>query len=258
MGTIKATIQTERYRGPVAKGITVTTNDPQRGTLQLTVRLDIAGSVTLLPGQVLTVGNLRGRPGPARMLVRKDPSETGTLRIGGLRASVPWLGVRAVEVGPDGAGGPVEGAGEARPGDWIVEAQVQGEPPDGARSLTVTFETGLSREPTVSVPVQVLWRPAIRFSSPSVVLDPGAGAPPPLLVSFRPDVDVRGATVTAEPEGLEARLETANAQAMHVRLRWAAASPPPTEGRVTVRAGSDSATAAVRFSNVPAAATPAR
>lgn len=257
MGTIRANVATERYRGAVAKGITVTTNDPARSTVQLTVKMTIAGSVSLLPGQVLTVGNMRGKAAPGRLVVRKDETETGVLRIERLRVSAPWLRVTAREVGPEGPGGAIEGVPEVKQGDWILEAEVEGSPPEGQRSLTVTFDTGLAREPTVSVPVQVLWRPAIRFSAPTVVVNP-SGDPPPLVVSFRPDVPAAGATVSAEPEGLEARLEPANAQAMHVRLRWTGTAAPPPEGRVVVRSGSESASAIVRFALAPAPTTSSR
>lgn len=257
MGTIRANVQTERYRGAVAKGITVTTNDPTQGTLQLTVKMTIAGSVNLLPGQVLTVGNMRGKAGPGRLVVRKDETETGVLRVDRIRVSAPWLRVAARAIGPEGPGGAIDGVPDARPGDWILEAEVEGEPPEGERSLTVTFDTGLPREPSVSVPVQVLWRAAIRFSTPAVVLNP-SGDPPPLLVSFRPDVSAAAATVSAEPAGLEARLEPANAQAMHVRLRWTGTDAPPPEGRVVVRSGSDAASAIVRFALAPTPTTPSR
>ena len=258
MGTIRATVQTEKYRGPVAKGITVTTNDPERGTIQLTLRADIVGSVSLLPGPILTVGNLRGKAASARMVVRKEDSETGILQVREVRASVPWLHVRASPFEAGGATEAVDGVPSLQAGDWVLEAEVDGEPPPGTRSLTVTFETGLSREPEISVPVQVLWRPAIRFSSPTVMLDHSAPSPPPFLVSFRPDVDVASAQISAEPPGLEARMEPANARAMHVRLRWAGPGEPPDEGKVVVKAGEDSATAVVRFSRPVGTASPPR
>ncbi len=257
MGTIRANVATERYRGAVAKGITVTTNDPSRSTVQLTVKMTIVGSVTLLPGPVLTVGNMRGKAAPGRLVVRKDETETGVLRLDRVRVSAPWLRVTAREIGPDRPGGAIEGVPEARPGDWVLEAEIEGEPPEGQRSLTVTFDTGLPREPTVSVPVQVLWRPAIRFSAPTVVLNP-SGEPPALLVSFRPDVSPADAIVSAEPEGLEARLEPANAQAMHVRLRWTGTTAPPPEGRVVVRSGTETASATVRFALAPTPTTSSR
>lgn len=256
-GKIRANVATERYRGAVAKGITVTTNDPARSTVQLTVKMTIAGSVNLLPGQVLTVGNMRGKAAPGRLVVRKDETETGTLRVDNLRVSAPWLEVAAREVGPEGPGGAIEGVPDVKPGDWILEVAVAGDPPDGQRSLTLTFDTGLPREPTVSVPVQVLWRPAIRFSAPTVVLNL-SGEPPPLVVSFRSDVSATEAIVSAEPAGLEARLEPANAQAMHVRLRWTGTAAPPPEGRVFVRSGTETASAIVRFALAPAPTTSSR
>jgi hypothetical protein len=258
VGTIRATVQTEKYRGPVSKGITVTTNDPERGTIQLTLRAEILGSVSLLPGSILTVGNLRGRSAAARMVVRKEESESGTLELREVRASVPWLEVRATRVASGTEEPTVDGVPSVLPGDWILEAEVDGEPPPGNRSLTVSFATGLPREPVVSVPVQVLWRPAIRFSAPSVTLDLSSNSPPPLLVSFRPDVVSADAKISAEPAGLEARLEPANSQAMHVRLRWVGPGEPPAEGRVLVQAGSETATALVRFTRSVGSASPPR
>jgi hypothetical protein len=252
VGRIRATVETGKYRGAVSKSITVTTNDPQRPTVQLVVRADIVGSVELLPGSVLTVGNLQGSPATARMVVRKEESEEGALRIENVRASAPWLVARAYLWEAGSLAEAIRGVPSPEEGDWILEAEIAADPPHGSRTLTVSFDTGLSREPQVRVPVQVLWRPAIRFSAPVVVFDLAASSSPPLVVSFRPDVDVASATISAEPEGLEARMEPANSRSMHVRLRWAGEGDPPAGGRVVVTAGEDTAASEVRFAGTAA------
>lgn len=226
----------------------MTSNDPERPSIHLTMRVEVVGSVELLPAPVVTVTNFRAAPSRARLLVRKDPSESGELRVAGLRTSAPWLVAKGRRIEREEP--PIEGIPQPRAGDWIVEVTVESDPPEGSHAQTLSFETGLGREPAVQVPVQVLWRPAIRLSASSLTIEaapPAVGPGPSLLATFRPDVDLSTVRVESDLEGLEARLEPANAVAYHVRLAWKGGAPPSRPAKVTVAAGANSASAVVQI-----------
>ncbi len=154
-GKVTATIRTEGLRGPVAKTITVTSNDPVRPTMTLTLKAVLVGSVELLPGPAMSiqVSGPAQASGPSRLLIRREPTEEGTLQVSGITSSVPWLAVTARPVGTtEPAAG---GIPPAQPGDWILEAKPGADAPSGMSRVEVRFKTGLTREPEVVVPVSV-------------------------------------------------------------------------------------------------------
>ena len=92
----------------------------------------------------------RGFESPAKLLIRKDATEKGTLAISGLAPSAKWLKTSVRKV--DAAEPAADGMPPAQPGDYVLSVQADGAPV-GSHVESVTFNTGLPREPKITIPV---------------------------------------------------------------------------------------------------------
>jgi hypothetical protein len=244
VGKINATLRTAGYRGQVIKTIAVTTNDPAHASAMLSLKARIIGSVELLPNPSLSVTSAGPESRPGRVIVRKDATETGTLAVSNLAVSLPWLQVTSRRV--EGTEPQIEGLPETRPGDTVVEVVAKAEtPPPGSFSGSVTFKTGLSREPEVMIPVYGFVRAPIVVSPTELTLRPGVEGM--MIAVVRGDVDIEQLTASAEPATIKLSREWTNARTLKIRLTLdEAAGPATTTGKITIRSGAASATVPVR------------
>jgi hypothetical protein len=208
VGYLSAALNTAKLRGTVARGITVHSNDATRPRIHLTIRARIVGSVILLPHESITITEPPARNTRNRVLVRKEPSETGELQITDLRPSASWLRVsseRLDEPRPAGDGLPA-----ALPGDWLIQVDLEGDVGYGRLRENLSFKTGLTRQPEVSLPVGVNIRPPLHLSVNQLQLPPPAGEEPStatVVISVRPGLDPKTLTARAVPEALKVVLE---------------------------------------------------
>jgi len=248
-GTIRASIHTSNYRGPVVKSITVTSDDPAKSFVALNVSLEIVGSVNVLPmATVQMAPRLKGFSSPAKVLIRKDPTEKGTLDLGGLVASKPWLKLTSRKVTSDEPA--EEGLPAAQPGDVVISLLVDA-PPVGTHMESITFKTGLHREPEVTVPVMVTVRPAVYLQPKDLILNPPAGpasaATGQVLGTVREDLDPKSLAVVSDSPAFAARVEPSGERAFRIVVDWSGATPSaPTETSLHVRAGGESVDLPVR------------
>jgi hypothetical protein len=126
----------------------------------------------LLPHHELTVGSARGRNERKRLIVRKDPTEEGELVLSDVKTQQDWLRptVRRVETEEPGEGR----FPTALPGDWILEVELDKSAPPGSMRTPIEFATGLTREPKVTVLVQVSIIPAVTVRPKSLLVSPAA------------------------------------------------------------------------------------
>ncbi len=249
-GKIRASIHTQNYRGNVSKSITVEHNDASQGAIMLSVNLNIVGSVNVLPYPALALApKMKGFATPALLLVRRDDSETGTLEVSDVAASVPWLeiGVRKVTA-PEPA---AEGLPEAKPGDFVLTVQVDGMPPVGIHAESFNFKTGLSREPNVSIPVHVTLRAPVFLQPAEVILNPNPDDPNrasgQATVAVREDLDPKALTVTSADPAFTFRMDAPGARTFHITVDWAAkGKKTPTESELRFGAGGESVLLPVR------------
>jgi len=149
-GRLKVTVKTAGYRGTVTKSIAVKSDDPVRPDVTLKVRMAIVGSAVLMPSHRLVLRYREGQSTTGKLLVRKDPTESGTLEVTELASSEPWLAVRVRKVDSEES---MAGGIQPAPGDFMLEAEVPESPGSGMHHAEVTFRTGLPREPVIRVPV---------------------------------------------------------------------------------------------------------
>jgi hypothetical protein len=257
--TLKASIHTANYKGPIGKQVTVTHDDKSQGPIVLNVTANIVGSVEVLPFPALQLARRRrGFKDPALLIVRKDATEKGSLAFTGLAASAPWLKISSRKVTKDEP--PVEGLPAAVPGDVVISVQADPATPIGSHVENLTFKTGLPREPLVTIPVTVFVQPPLSVQSTELTLVPVAGAPDSATAqvfgSVRDDIDPKAITVTSDVPSFTPSVEATSAQSFRVTVAWSGkGKKPKTDAVVHIKAGTESVDLPVRV-NLPKAAPP--
>ena len=259
VGSIKASVHTGNYKGSIGKSITVTHDDATQGPITINVLAKIIGSVDVLPYPALQIGRRhRGFETPAMLIVRKDPSEQGELAIAELVGSASWMKVTARKVTAEEPA--VEGLPAALPGDVVLSVLAQGAPV-GTSVETLSVQTGLTREPKVTIPVTVNVQPLITFQPNDLILNPTPGAPGgasgQVLAALREDLDPKTVKVTSDSKAFVVRLEPPGERAFRVIVDWAGkGKTPPTETTIHIRVGSETVNLPVRVNLGRVAAAP--
>ncbi|MDH3786466.1 MAG: DUF1573 domain-containing protein, partial [Acidobacteriota bacterium] len=228
-GEIRVTVHTETLQGPIARSIGVDTNDPEAARISLIVRADVKYSVMLLPGANARMSNVRNGMEKAFILVKKEPTELGSLEIRDLQATIPWIttqATRLTEVRPAGDGMPT-----GRAGDWVIELGIGADVEYGSRNERITFKTGLTREPEISFPVGVVVRPPVNLSHEALTIVPGSPVEP-LLLTVRRKLDPSTLKITAEPKTIDVTVESTGPRHYSVAVRWD--GEQPEEGSLSI------------------------
>lgn len=238
-GNVTAKLDTTKLHGSVGRGITVRTDDPGSPSLFLTVRAEIVGGVTILPDEVLHVNNGSSGGTGGSVVITRGSGESGTLAIGNLRASVPWLTATAEPVTQLRPGG--DGLPAARPGDWVIQVTPAAGTPYGRQRAELSFSTGLPRQSEVVLPVLVFLEPPVRLSMERLTL-PKSGAgeaePQTVLLTVRPGLDPAALEIEARPASLQARLEPSGPRGFKLYVSWQGAGEP--HGEILFRVGAES------------------
>jgi hypothetical protein len=237
VGYVNATIDTHKLRGEVGRGFTVYTNDPASPRMFLTIKARILASVRLFPGEQARLDNRRPNLDTSRILVRKELTESGALKISDLRSSADWLIVSARRLEGKEA---LQGLPEPWYGDWLIELGVTDQPRYGHSNQTIRFTTGLTREPEVEIPVMVNLSPPVNVSVESLELQAAGGVPhtETLLISVRRGLDPSLLAVEAEPSLIGVELEPAGGRRFKLHVTWSGGEE--REGSIRFRLGSES------------------
>ena len=241
-GTIRASIHTANLKGSIGKSITVTHDDTTQGPISLGVVAKVVGSVDILPFPALQLArHRRGFENPAKLLVRKDATEQGTLKLGGLVASAPWIKASARKVTADEP--PSDGLPPAKPGDVILSVQAESAPV-GSHQENITFKTGLPREPQITVPVIVYVPPMASLQPSELILNPAPEAPEDasgvVMGSIREDLDPKTLTVTSDAPAFTVRVDPPGERAFRLIVDWKGKGPKaPTATTIHINVGSE-------------------
>jgi hypothetical protein len=226
VGSIDAELDTTKLHGDVGRGITVYSDDPVRPSVFVTIHARVNGGVVLVPGDRVALTN-RDHGGMKRtFVVRRERNENESIRIDELQASAPWLKVSAQPVTPDSPKIPDTPA--AFPGDWIVIVEAA-ETPYGRHAETLTFSTGLSRQPEVEVTVGADFLPPVTLSEKSLALPSGDSGRQTLLLTVRQDLDPASLRVESRPDALETVLERSGRRGYKLHVAWNSADPASGE-----------------------------
>jgi hypothetical protein len=240
-GRIKATVDTTTLSGFVGRGLTAFTNDPLTPELFLTFHANVVGSVVVFPEEELRLTNTVRGERRGHLLVRQDPTEEGELVIGDVRPSVPGLDVRVERLE---APREIEGLTPGKAGDWLIEVSLRPSAAAGQGDQSISFSTGLPRQPEVTVPVRLVVRPPVNLSTEEVTLAPGE--PATVLATVRRGLDADALQVASEPEGLRVAVERTGSR--HFRISLTYEGPPDrSDGVVRFSVGDERHSLRVRL-----------
>lgn len=253
VGKITANVKTDAFRGPIAKSLSVTTNDPSNSMLSLEVKANVVGSVEILPSPFLALPTTSDFEYQSQLLIRRDRTEQGELAITDVTTSVPWLTAsarRVTEAEPATQTRP-----NAAPGDWILEVSAKEDAPAITGSQHVTFKTGLHREPTVTIPMAVSFMQPMLANPTSLVMVVPEGtstAKGAFTLGTRPGLSHDPVTARAEPDSFSVTLEPTKQRRYKANVVWNAKDgTAPLDGTVTLLAGKESLTVPVRVLKRP-------
>ena len=214
MGYLDATLDTDSLRGIVGKGIILTVNDPVRPKVTLAVKALVMGSALVLPPETLSLKNVK--ESGIRRILRKDPTESGTLAVGNVQTTVPWLVATARPLETTEAKMP--GLPVIREGDWLLEIKLRPPIDYGSHEENVFFDTGLARHPRFTLGVECELRPPV--SLPSETLRLPASGRETVVLSVRKGLDPDALTAEARPAGLGVALERAGDRFYKANITW--------------------------------------
>ena len=204
----------------MGRGITVQTDDPANSRLRLTIRAAILASVVILPVENLMFNNASPRQNRTRLLVRRDPTETGELKIENVTPSADWFSVEATRLDEPLAAADRVPAGQ--PGDWLLVAELAEDPPYGVTRAELSFTTGLERQPKLTLPVMANLRPPVQLTAEPIELAPteGEASEAAVLFSVRRGLNPDELRVEAEPGTLQVQVEPAGKRFYKAQVRW--------------------------------------
>ncbi len=220
------------------KTIAVTSDDPVRPKITLQVGMTILGSVRILPVNRVALRFQPDRPAEGRLLVRQDPTETGELKLDGMKVSEGWLKVSARKLEEPTK---VDDRLNGLPGDWLLEFRVPERPEAALSRATVRFQTGLNREPEITIPVSVTARRIGVPSTRRVLLSRNKETgivSGKLVFKTRRGVDPAKVAVTVDPDAYLVETRTQRPNQLEVTVRSKGPLPEAAaggDGPVTLR-----------------------
>jgi hypothetical protein len=158
-GKVHAVVDTTTFSGPIAKGISVFTNDPATPKIELTLHAKIDPYISV-------------KPGYARYIIVQGESQEGTISqslwapdgsawdITGVDSPYPYLKVTYREAKPE------ERVADAKGKQWQVEMKLANDAKVGPLSDYVTVHTSHPKQKIVQIPVSGFVRPIIAITPP--------------------------------------------------------------------------------------------
>lgn len=160
-GTVRAALDTTTFDGPIAKDITVFTNDPVNPKLRLSVKAEVRPYLLIQPGYARFVQAQQSEPGVVSQIVFTTTFDD--LKITSAESPYPFLAVTYREATAEDE--PREhGVGR----QWVVTLTLDyTKAPVGTLAEYVTLYTNHPNQPIAKLPVSGFVRPMIAVTPPA-------------------------------------------------------------------------------------------
>ncbi len=221
VGLLKVRLDTSKISGRTSKQIAVFTNDPKALETTVVLKAEVVSSVLLIPVNSLQLTNTGQRQDRGkRLLIRKDPTERGELRVTDLRASVDWIAASVRKLEVETTVGPTFPRG--RPGDYLLEISFVNYPPNGVSKAEVTFKTGLPRFPEKTVPINVDYAAPVIMNRQEIVLPAGVAGEykDSVLLTIRKGLDPATLSVQSHVDPVQIALQQVGERHFKLFLIW--------------------------------------
>ena len=159
MGKVHAVVDTATFNGPIAKGVTVFTDDPATPQIELTVRAKVEPYLSAKPGysRYIYVKGEPGKPLIGQTIWAPDGTPFEVVKVESTR---PYLKTSFREATKEEREAEVEGK------QWRVEIELADDSPVGALAETVTISTNHPKQKMVQIPVSGFVRPVVAVTPP--------------------------------------------------------------------------------------------
>jgi hypothetical protein len=158
-GRVHVVFDSGSFNGPVAKGVTVYTNDPANPQIELTLRAKVEPYIAVKPGYArYSIVRGEGKEGTiVQTLYAPDGSPMDVVKVD---SPFPYLkvGFREAQEG--------ERLSDVKVKQWRVETTLSSEAPVGPLAGMVTVHTNHAKQKLVEIPVSGFVRPVLAVTPP--------------------------------------------------------------------------------------------
>lgn len=158
-GKIHAVVDTTTFNGPISKGVSVFSNDPDTPQLELTIRAKVEPYVSVKPGYARYI-TVQGEPLEGNIAQTIWVPDGTPMDITGVDSPWPFLKVTYREAKPD------ERVADAKGKVWRVEMNLSNDAKVGPLSDYVTIHTNHPKQKIVQIPVSGFVRPVVAVTPP--------------------------------------------------------------------------------------------
>jgi hypothetical protein len=140
-GTIDAQVETDRYKGPISKSLTVRTNDPDHQVASLQMKANVISLIEVSPSWMISLQADQGKPATAEAFLKGlDPAKP--FEVIGATSSDKNIAVKFSKLKEDDP-----------QGDYRVVVEVSPDAPMGPIDAKIVVSTTLEEQRRVRIPV---------------------------------------------------------------------------------------------------------
>jgi hypothetical protein len=159
-GKVHAVIDSSTFNGPISKGVSVFTNDPDHPQIELTVHAKIEPYISVKPGYARYI-TVQGEPQEGNIVQTLWAPDGTAWDITSADSPYPYLAVTFHEAKPE------ERLSEAKGKQWKVEMKLSNNAKVGPLADYVTVHTTHPKQKVVQIPVSGFVRPVIAVTPPT-------------------------------------------------------------------------------------------
>jgi uncharacterized protein DUF1573 len=159
-GKIRVSVDTSTFSGPIAKGVTVYTNDPATPQMELTIRAQVEPFIKVKPGYARYI-TVQGETKEGTIVQTLWTPDGSPLKIVKVESPYPYLQVSFHEAKPEERLKDVPDQQQ-----WKVEMHLSNDAPVGPLTDSVKVYTDHAKQKLVQIPVSGFVRPMVAVTPP--------------------------------------------------------------------------------------------
>jgi Protein of unknown function (DUF1573) len=158
-GVVHTVLDTTTFNGPIAKGVTVFTNDPDNPQIELTLRAKVEPYINVKPGYARYI-TVQGESKEGNIIQTLTAPDGTPFDIVSAESKIPGLKATFREAKAE------ERVAEVPGKQWRVEMALSNEAPVGALADYLTITTNHPKQKLVQIPVSGFIRPVMAATPP--------------------------------------------------------------------------------------------
>jgi hypothetical protein len=159
-GKVHAVVDSSTFSGPISKGVSVFTNDPEHPQIELTIHAKVEPYISIKPGYARYI-TVQGEPLEGNIAQTLWAPDGTAWDITGIDSPFPFLAVTFHEAKPE------ERLPDAKGKQWKVEMKLSNQAKVGPLSDYVTVHTNHPKQKIVQIPVSGFVRPVVATTPPN-------------------------------------------------------------------------------------------